>query len=896
VNPGESWVDRHFGSYRVQSLLGAGGMGEVYRALDTKLGRDVAIKVLPPVFSADPERRARFEREARLLAALSHPNIGTIYGLEEAGTVRGLVLEFVDGPTLADRIAAGPLTIGEALDIARQIAEALEAAHERGIVHRDLKPANVKITPGGLVKVLDFGLAKVSGGDASSPDLSRLVTSVGNQTSDGVLLGTAPYMSPEQARGMPTDKRTDIWAFGCVLYEMLTANHPFRGPTMSDTIASVLSRDPQWQLVPQGVASSVHRLLQRCLEKDSKHRLRDIGDARLEIEEALKHPFPSASERSATESRFSRPSLRYAAALLAIGGTVGAIATAILSGRLHEDRSPAAPVGHFVVSTPTNQRLAGLDFPAVAIAPDGSAVVYVASRGGRAQLFLRSMNRIEPTPMPGTSDASSPFFSPDGRWVGFFATGKLQKVSIDGGAPLIICDAAVGLGGSWGSRDVIVFAPTTGSGLFQVPVAGGRPTRVTALDVQKGEFSHRWPELLPDGRTVLFTVGTLGSWDDAQIVAQSLESGRRQVLVQGGTNPHYVSTGHLVYAHAGVLMALRFDPTQLKITGAPVRVLDGVMESADGAAQLGLSANGTVVYVPNRPESAERQLVSVDRTGAGAPLAAPPRAYSTPRLSPDGRKLVVTIAGATDDLWLYDIPRGTLQQLTFEGDNGSPSWTPDGERVTYTSNKGGGTPNLFWIKLDGSSAAEKLAPSDYLQLTSSWSSDRKFLAYVESRPATGRDVWMLPMTGDRTPHAFLDNPYEESAPRFSPDGRWIAYVSNESGRNEVYLVASSNSSQRQQVSRDGGSEPVWVPSGRELVFRSGDQMMIATIAAGRETGTPRVLFQGFEPGSIDVANYDVTSDGGRFVMVQAIEPQTQKQDLQVLLNWIPISAQPSTAR
>ena len=555
-------IGTRLGPYEIVAPLGAGGMGEVYRARDTKLGRDVAIKVLPTLFTSDPERRARFEREARLLAALNHPHIGAIYGLEDAdpsthsassgqagsgqAAVRALVLELVEGETLADRLTTGPLPVMEVLTIARQIAEALEAAHEKGIVHRDLKPANIKITPAAVVKVLDFGLAKACADDGSGPDLSQSPTVTAGDTREGVILGTAAYMSPEQARGRSLDKRTDNWAFGCVLFEMLTGRSTFAGDTISDTIVAILERDPDWRLLPATTPSAIQHLLRRCLQKDLHRRLRDVGDARLDIEEALAEPIAIAGPARLEVRGGRRQRLVGAVTLLAIGGVLGSLVGVRLKT---EPRLLTPPAAHFVVSLAPSERLAGLDFPAVAISPDGSRVAYVATRGGRPQLLVRPMSSLEATPMPGTADAISPFFSPDNRWIAFFAEGKLKKVPVSGGAPITLCDAPIGFGGSWGSDDVIVFASASGSGLSQVPAAGGTPTRVTTIDTQNGEFSHRWPELLPDGRTVLFTVGTLGSWDDAQIVAQSLSSGQRRVLIQGGTNPHYLSTGHLIHAH-----------------------------------------------------------------------------------------------------------------------------------------------------------------------------------------------------------------------------------------------------------------------------------------------------------------------------------------------------------
>ena len=879
-NPGRSFTGRQIGSYQVVSLLGAGGMGEVYRARDTKLGRDVAIKVLPEAFTSDPEHVARFERESRLLAALNHPHIGAIYGFEEAEGVRALILELVEGPTLADRLAAGPLPVNETLTIAGQIAEALEAAHEKGIIHRDLKPANIKVTPDGIVKVLDFGLAKAGAGETAGADLSRLPTASFDGTRDGVILGTAAYMSPEQARGQAVDKRTDIWAFGCVLYEMLTGRPAFAGDTVSDVIAAILEREPEWRALPDAASPGLRRLARRCLEKDPKRRVRDIGDVRLEIEEMLAAPTALAQD-AGTDTRRGGRAVGQMAAVLVSGGIIGAL----IATRLMTAPVPQRTVADFPLPLPPDAMLASLDFPATTISPDGSLIAYVATRGGRPQLFVRRLDNPVPTPLPGTEDAISPFFSPDNRWIGFFAEGKLKKVSVTGGVPVSLCDAPIGFGASWGRDDLIVFAPASGSGLSRVSAAGGPPTRLTTLDEQKGEFSHRWPELLPDGDTVLFTVGTKGSWDDAHIVAQSLSSGRRQLLVQGGTSPRYLATGHLLYSRAGTIFAVPFDRSALTVSGTPVRVLGNVLQSFDGAVQLSVAQSGSLVYIPGRFASSDRQLMTVDRTGNAIPFAAPARAYSAPRVSPDGQKLLVTITGTTEALWMYDISRGALSQLTFEASTSSPAWAPDGERFAFSSTRAGAL-NLFWTRLDGASVVERLAPSDSAQLLGSWSPDGRMLAFVERHSASGRDIWMLPIAGDHKPSSILNAAFDESAPRFSPDGRLLAYVSNETGRNEVYVRFLADPARVQRVSAAGGTEPAWGFSARELFYRLGDQMMSVKLGPQAEPLGSQLLFRGnFERGTIDLTNYDVMPDGQRFVMVSATDRDSTRE-LHVKLHWL----------
>ena len=867
------------GQYEIVAPLGAGGMGEVYHAKDSKLGRSVALKVVRQPFDAD--LLTRFDREARLLASFTHPNIATLYGADEANGVRYLVMELVPGRTLAERLQTGPLDLKEALEIAVQVAAALDCAHDRGIVHRDLKPANVKVTPEGSVKVLDFGLAKMLLSDASSQEPGVSFTQTAAGTRQGTILGTTAYMSPEQARGEPVDRRTDIWAFGCLLYELLTGRRAFAGETISDTIAAIIDRDPPWDALPGSTPPGIRRLIRRCLMKDSRRRLRDIGDAWLEIQDALASP--SGQLGVATRlARIRRTALPWALSALVVGVGLGAGGTLWL---LRREAAPSRPVARFLIALPPSTQLAGLDFPALAVSPLGTHIAYVASRGAGSQLFLRSIDTLESTPLAGTEQATGPFFSPDGRWIGFFAGGKLQKVSLTGGAPVVLCPAPIGFGGTWG-RDVIVFAPTNGSALWKVSASGGTPEPVTELDSAKGEFSHRWPELLPDGRTVLFTIGTRGSWDDAELAAQSLETGQRQVLIQGGSDPRYIPTGHLLYVRGGSLMAVAFDAVRLQVSGQPVPIIANVMQSFDGAAQFAISATGrSLVYVAGSAEGAERSLVWVDRHGVPQPLAAPPRAYDTPRLSPDGRAVIVTIEGERDNLWLYDVSAGSLRQLTFEGANSSPLWTPDGTRVTFSSTRTGPA-NLFWKRIEGG-ADERLTTAARLQVPLSWSPDGRTLAFLEHDTVTARDVWTLALDGARTPRPLLHSPANESWAVFSRDGRWLAYVSDESGRSEVYVTPFPGDDRRLQISTDGGTEPVWGPDGRELFYRSGERMMTARVitTGGSRAVSPTVLFEGAYERGHSQANFDVDHDGTRFLMVRAIERESLTRELQVVQEW-----------
>jgi serine/threonine-protein kinase len=862
------------GSYEIIESLGAGGMGEVYRARDSRLHRDVALKIIHPDL-AGPDHLARFRREARALASLCHPNVANVYEFEDVDDTAFLVMELVSGHTLEHRLAAGPLPLADVLRIAGQIAAALEAVHEKDIVHRDLKPANIKITAEGVVKVLDFGLAKTTVEDSSK---SRAATATLAGTRAGIVLGTAAYMSPEQARGWDLNRRTDIWSFGCILFEMLAGHRAFAGDTQADTIAAVLEREVSWAALPPSTPAAIVRLLRRCLERDPKRRLRDIGDVRLELEDA-------GADRSAAmdvvpdQAKPRGRRLVLAAALLAIGAALGAVTMAT-----RRRPPPIAQPTRFLISLPSTMQVGGLDFPSVALSPDGSMLAFVASRGGQTQLFVRRMNGLEVAALTGTANAAAPFFSPDSRWIGFFANGELKKVAISGGMPVTLCEAPVGLGGSWSSDDRIVFAATTGSGISEVSAFGGRPQRITTLDVAKGEFSHRWPQWLPDGKTILYTVGTVGSWNDASIVAQALDTGARSIVVQGGTNPQYLPSGHLLYARDGKVMRVAFNPRARTTGGSAAPLVDNVLQSSDGAAQFSVSRAGHAAYISGSFESDERRLLSVGRDGIATPLASPLAPYQTPRVSPDGQKVVVAREGSSKDLWIYDMKSASSTQLTFDAGATAPVWSADGQRVAFSSTRNGPA-NIFATSIAPPARYERLAPSEDQQPAAAWSPDGSTLALVERHATTGRDIVLLSLRESRTRRSFLASPVDESAPQFSPDGRWLAYVSNESGRNEVYVRALDAAERSYAVSTDGGTEPVWARSGRELFYRKGDAMMSVAFEGGKPVGRQQMLFEGgFARGTIDSANYDVLPDGQRFVMIQR-QRQSEEATLHVLLNW-----------
>jgi serine/threonine protein kinase/Tol biopolymer transport system component len=872
------------GSYEVVAQIGAGGMGEVYQAHDTKLGRDVAIKVLPEAFAHDPERLSRFQREAKMLAALNHPNIATIHGLEQSGGTSYLVMELVSGETLADRVKAGPLSIEEALKIAVQISEALEAAHEKNIIHRDLKPANVKVTPEGKVKVLDFGLAKAFEGDASNDDMGNSPTLSRAATMQGVILGTAAYMSPEQARGKSCDKRTDIWAFGCVLFELLTGKHAFHGEATTEILAAVLKEDPDWKAIPPSTPVKVRELLGRCMQKNLRQRLHDAADARIEIEEALVSP-AAAEPAVATKSirLFRRREL-----ILGLGALLLVAAISALVG-WNLRPSPLQPVTRTVINLPSGQQLSGLESgPAVALSPDGTHLAYVGRQGENQQIYLRAMDSLESKAIPSTEGGVNPFFSPDGQWVGFFAGGKLKKISVNGGAALTLGDVSIPLGASWSSQAMIAFTPASAGALQLVSEAGGAPQPLTRLGTT--EVNQRWPDFLPGGKAVLFSAGaTTTNWNNAQVAVQPLGAGERRNLIQGATHPRYAPSGHLIYAQGGNLMAVPFDSQRLTVTGSAVPVAEGVRESpVTGAAQYSFSKTGSMVYIAGDIQSAQRRLVWVSRNGTEQALAAPARTYVFPRLSPDGGRVAVSIEEQDTQSWLYDVSRETLTRFTFGGStNYDAIWTPDGKRIAFQSNREGPV-NIFWQLADGSGGLERLTTSDSLQAPTSWSPDGQLIAFVEINPITGYDIWVLRM-GDRKAQPFLQTPFLESSPRFSPDGRWLAYVSDESGPREIYVQPYPGPGGKWQISTEGGTEPVWNPNGRELFYRRGGKMMAVEITTQPSfaVGKPKLLFEGpYLPTPATFSNYDVSPDGQRFLMLKPVEQaQAAPTQINVVLNW-----------
>ena len=900
------------GPYQLVSLIGAGGMGEVYRARDVALGRDVAIKILPPIFVADPDRLLRFDREARVLASLSHPNICAIHGIADINGTPGLVLELVDGRTLAELIAAAAtrrrrtssssaddgahkgMSISEALTIARDVARALEAAHEKGLIHRDLKPANIKITADGIVKVLDFGLAKASAESVPERDLDAATSGATTVNSHG-LLGTAAYMSPEQARGEPLDKRTDIWSFGCVLYEMLTGRPAATGTTVSDTIAAVLDGEPDWTALPATTPPIIQRLLRRCLEKDPKRRLKDLGDARFDIEDALTSvgdasAHPAVGGRPAATSRRVWQSFGVAMVL----GAVLALVWLRPAPRVAppELRRVSAELG-------TDASLVTYQFGqgnSVILSPNGELLAFIARRSGAAarQIYVRRLDQLQAAPLAGTDGALNPFFSPDGQWIAFFADGKLKKIPALGGGAVTICAVLNNRGGAWSEDGRIVFSPDReAASLWQVSSSGGEPEPLIALG--DGESTQRWPQMLRGGSAVLFTGNDRpDGFAGANVVVQSLPNGPRTVLVRGAYFGRYLPSGHLLYVNDATLFAAPFDLERLEITGPAAPALQGAaLNMPVGAAEIALSDAGTIAYLPT-PQYADNLPAQIDwmnRDGTSTPMRATPARWLHPRFAPDGQRLALDLFdGAQHDVWTYDWSRDALSRVTFD-QGGGPVWTPDGRRIVFSSARRGQRSNLYWQHVDGGEA-QRLTDSDRRHVAGSWDPSGRILAFTEYDTQTGApSIMLLRMEGDNAtgwrpakPTVFIR---DADDPMFSPDGRWLAYVAKEPGRGKlaVYVRPFPGSGGRWQVSSDGGDNPAWSLTRRELIYASPDQrIMVVPYSANRDSfqaEKPRLLPNSrFRPLAI-ARSFDLHPDGDRMALVKA--PEAPAHDHVILI-------------
>ena len=898
------------GAYEILSALGAGGMGEVYRARDTKLNRDVAFKVLPDAFVSDPDRLARFTREAQTLASLNHPNIAHIHGLEESGGVRALVMELVEGDDLSQRIARGAIPVDEALPIAKQIALALEAAHQQGIIHRDLKPANIKLRPDGAVKVLDFGLAKAMAPEASSASainrsLSPTITSPALLTGAGIVLGTAAYMAPEQAKGQEADKRSDIWAFGCVLFEMLTGRRPFDGEDITEVLGAVVRLEPPWEVLPSDVPEPVRTLLRRCLVKDRRARVGDIAAVLFVLDHqsgvAPAVPVGSRSNRIAW--------------LVAALATIALIATAVVALRMSRSGTLAPDLVEFTISPPENNAFGG---PAaggtgiaaqLAISPDGRNVVFVAGAQSTFHIWLRPVASAEARRLEGTEDARFPFWSPDSQFIAFFEGTKLKKVAIAGGTPIVLADAGAGGGGTWSHDNVIVFG-SVGSGLMRVSGAGGVPTAVTTL--ADGEDAHRFPHFLPDGRHFFYTALTGACCPPAKpgtIKLGSLDQHEPAVtLLQADSSATYAAR-HILFARDQTLMAQAFDPDARQLTGDAIPVMtERVSTEGSRYVSASVSDNGTLVYAPDGTPNLQ-QLIWFDRAGKTLGTLGEGALDANLSLSPDERQVAVALRSGSPgnlDIWTIDIARNLRNRMTSDAQpEGWPVWSPDGTRIVFGAGaRGGGgeglpaKARLVQTLVNGTGANETLweavdTPSrpcrerQCVLSPSDWSADGRFVLYTftGSFPATS-DIWALPLFGDRKPFPVVHTQFAESLGIFSRDSRWIAYTTNETGQFNVYVQPFLRAGGKTRISPNGGRNPHWRADGKELFYLAADGAMTAVPIDGTDVltpGLPETLF----PAGVISANqvYSVTRDGQRFLVSTRPQNAAAAPPLTVIVNW-----------
>ena len=876
------------GVYEVVAKIGEGGMGEVYRARDTKLDRDVALKVLPEAFTSNPDRLARFEREAKVLASLNHPNIGSIYGLEDAEGTRALVLELVDGPTLADRISRGPIPLDEAVRIATQMAVALEAAHDAGVIHRDLKPANIKLRPDGTVKVLDFGLAKALQPEVADPNmsLSPTISLTAAATQMGMVIGTAAYMSPEQASGKPVDRRADVWAFGAVLYEMLTGSQPFAGDDVSQTLAHVIAIEPDWDVLPDDVPPVLRTFLRACLEKDPKRRVHDVADVRLAMEGAFDSPTTSGAE-PANEPRvpvWQRPMATASAVVVA----------AAIAGLASWNLRPTAPqpVTTFSHELPSNHVLRQTNRPVLAVSPDGRQFAYNTLDG----LYLRSMDALDARLLPGTEELlASPVFSSDGQSVAYFSgpDRQLKRVAISGGLPVALAArTAAPTAVSWARDGTIFFADD--EGILRVSANGGTPELVIPAGERETLDS---PQLLPDGDSLLFTVGDgrsglAGRWTEAQIVVESLSTGVRTPLLPG-SDARYVSTGHLVYAIADGLFGVAFDADSLTVVGGSVSLVQGVARAGlSVSGNYAVADDGTLFYLA-AGAGAGSALVWVDRTGSVELIETLPRdVYESPRLSPDGDRLLVI---ASTDAWVYDLASGRESPVTTDSSLTTyADWTPSGTDIVYTALRGSSDENVWIQPADGSGTARRLTSLDGGVHFEAWAPDgRTFAAHQHDPEGGGSDLLMVPLGGS-APERWLDRGFSDVGAVFSPDGRYLAHVSDQTGEREVYIRPFPGPGGQETVSVGGGDEPAWAPNGELFYRRPSDYAMMVVEVSLDPTlrvGQPRELFRGglYEGGS-SRAKYAVTADGARFLMsasrATSTETASSTRRVVVVQNWV----------
>jgi len=891
------------GHYEILEAIGAGGMGRVLRARDLKLGRDVALKVLPAEVADQPERLARFRREAQILASLNHPRIGAIHGLEEAGGILALSLELVEGEDLAQRLARGAFSLDETLAVAGQIAAGLEYAHERGVVHRDLKPANVKTTADGGVKILDFGLAKAyddpaaaSGSDlrSFSPTLSR------NMSAAGVILGTAAYMSPEQARGRPVDKRADIWSFGVVLYEMLTGERLFTGETVTDVLAAVVRQEISWDSLPPATPAALRQLVRRCLERDAARRLRDIGEARIAIEDAIAHP--DAARLVGSPGEAPRPQKRSAVPWLVAGALALALAL-VAWAPWRSAPLPATPLrlsvelgADVILPRPT-----GNPGPSIALSPDGRLLVFVGQTGTGARLLhVRRLDQALATPLPGTEGASHPFLSPDSRWIGFFADNKIKKVAVEGGPSVTLCDSVVdNRGGSWSPDGTILFAVANEATLRRISAGGGAVSELPTSGDAAAAVDARWPQILPGGRAVMFTSGVSGNYDAASLVVQRLPDGPRKIVHKGGYQGRYVRSGHLLYMRGGALFAAPFDLERLEVKGASMPVLEGVSSNPGaGGAQFAASDSGTLVFLAGGTQVPPMPIAWLGKDGQSRPLRQTPAIYFVIAFSPDGQRLAMDIRdGDEADIWTYEWARDAMYRLTANpGQDVSPVWSPDGRWIAFSSTRGDQrTPNLYCQRADGTGEVLRLTESATPQFPTSWHPSGRFLAFNDTSGRT--HISILELSADASAgwkpakaSALQDSPAIQNNAAFSPDGRWVAYASSETGNLEVYVRPFPGAGGRVRVSTSGGQHPMWSRARSELFYRAFGEnaIMVAPYRVEGDTfhvdKASRWSATGIETRG-PFRNFDLHPDGDRFAVMLSVGQEPKRDHVTLILGF-----------
>lgn len=895
------------GHYKILDHIGSGGMGDVYRARDTNLKRDVAIKVLPAEFTRDPERLSRFQREAQVLASLNHPNIAAIYGLGQSDDLRFLVMELVEGEDLAQCLHRGALTVEDVIEIGRQLADGLEYAHELGVVHRDLKPANLKMTPEGRVKILDFGLAKAFAEETAEVESGLLDSpTVTNSTGMNVILGTAAYMSPEQARGKPVDRRSDIWAFGVVLHELLTGRQLFQGETTSDTIASVLRTEIDWGSLPPETPPGLLRLLRRCLDRNPRERLRDVGEARIALEPERLHEKTARDRTLPGAGGRGRERLVWVVVLSA-----AVTVTYLLAIRTRSRSRPPVSVTRFVETLETGMEIMDELGPPVILSPDGRHVAYLAGKGEDRRLFVRGMDELEPRELAGTEGALQPFFSPDGEWIAFFGSSHLKRVAVGGGAPLTICEAVGNQvrGGAWGKDGSIVFAPAWEGGLVRVQFQGGVVETLTVTRSDRNERSHRWPDFLSDGRGVVFLVQHHArDYQDGDIEVVMLDTGERHVLHHGGAFPRILPGNRLAFVRDRTVFTVPLDASGFRLTGSPRPVLEGVLSrvgdqaAGDGSAQFDVSETGTLVYRPELTEKPPMEMVWVDRGGRSERIDSPPRYTMMPRLSPDGRRILCNIEyGGKTDFWLFEFESRVLTRITNRpGSVERGIWHPDNRHVVYLGEvfrDGQLFSSLLWKDVDGLGEERVVFESPNQQNPLDWTPDGRELILHQFNEGTGWDIMAAPWAGEEN----LPIPTESLRPvvqgaaqemwgDLSPDGRWLAYSSNESGPQEIMVCAYRNPRMRWRISTGGGRMPLWASDGLELYYRAGDAIMAAPVRTGEDrfqAGTPVELFRGNYIDLTAAIMWDAARDG-RFLMLRRVRGEQEDTERRVVfcLGWL----------